>query len=222
MNSLESYILNKKNIENLHQTPKTFGDYKSELLIKAPVVVPDKFNQFATDRTIYGRLFRLLEIIKNNNGLTFSKLQEIISNNKFFLLKKGIDNDDRYLSSQRLKNYLEFLRKVEWIIQPEGKYKTTEKGQKACNREKWNRSLLNVIEHTVFPNELTMEFLDQIISELLVDMIPATPIKIKERIGMKGILINLDLPTRVALQVLPTTGRFMKGSADAIFPSERG
>jgi hypothetical protein len=39
---------------------------------------------------------------------------------------------------------------------------------------------------------------------------------------MKGKLLRLDVATRVAIQLLPSTGRFLKGAADAIYPSALG
>ena len=39
---------------------------------------------------------------------------------------------------------------------------------------------------------------------------------------MKGRTFHLDAAARLALQLLPSTGRFMKGTADAVFPSEPG
>jgi hypothetical protein len=58
--------------------------------------------------------------------------------------------------------------------------------------------------------------------ELLLDMIPPTPIRLKDRSAMKGKLLGLDVATRVAIQLLPSTGRFLKGAADAIYPSALG
>jgi hypothetical protein len=129
-------------------------------------------------------------------------------------LRRDEDNGDQYLSSQRLQDYLDFLRKAEWLVEPGGKYSLTPKGTRACKKNGWNKLLLQAIEEKIFLEEMSME--------LLTDMIPATPIRIKERAAMKGVAIPLVPATRVALQVLPVRGRFMKGATDAIFPSERG
>ena len=68
----------------------------------------------------------------------------------------------------------------------------------------------------------TFEFLNEVVMQLLSDMIPPTPINIQHRAAMLGRLLRLDIPTRLALLLLPSTGRFLKGSADAIFPAELG
>jgi hypothetical protein len=78
--------------------------------------------------------------------------------------------------------------------------------------------LRDTIESKVFSDGVTFAFLDTIVKELLSDMIPPTPIRIKDRAGMKGTVLELDAPTRLAMQLLPSTGRFMKGAADAIYP----
>lgn len=217
-----NYVIKNATGDGISQKPTSCGEYLSDLLLEAPLVVPKDYSVYASDRTIYGRLFRLLELIKTGGDLDFLKLKDVLREEQIFLLRRDGARGDQFVSSERLREYLDFLRKAEWVIQPAGRYMLTPNGIKVCNRVNWNRQLLDVIEKKIFPDELTMELLEKIVSELLSDMIPATPIRIKERAGMKGIPVHLDSATRIALQVLPTTGRFMKGAADAIFPSERG
>jgi hypothetical protein len=64
------------------QEPKCFGDYGETLLLKAPVSVPDEFNEFASIRTVYGRTFRLLEII-GHKKLTFEELRRVVCHDPF-------------------------------------------------------------------------------------------------------------------------------------------
>jgi hypothetical protein len=72
----------------------------------------------------------------------------------------------------------------------------------------------------MYSEGVTFEVLEETVKALLDDMIPPTPVKIKERLGMKGQVLNINAATRVALQVLPSTGQFLKGTADAIYPAE--
>lgn len=203
------------------QKPECFGDRGGELLLKAPVSVPDGFNDFASVRSIYGRIFRLLEIINVSNP-TFDALRKSVCRDPIFLLRRAPAGEDSYVSSERLNEYLDFLRAAHWIVQPKGRFEITSEGRDACNKESFNKALRNVIEAKIFPAEVTFDFLDELVRELLNDMIPPTPIRIKERAGMKGKLLELNVATRVAIQVLPSTGRFFKGAADAIYPSELG
>jgi hypothetical protein len=217
-----SHVFESASSSGIHQNPVNFGDPPSDILVKAPVVVPVDYNQFASDRTVYGRVFRLLDLVKSHGPLTYYQLQEYVYEDRCFLLRKDEVNGDQYLSSQRLLDYLDFLRKAEWLVELGGKYLLTPKGTRACKKNGWNKLLLEVIEEKILPEEMSLELLDSIVSELLTDMIPATPIRIKERAAMQGVAVPLVPATRVALQVLPISGRFMKGAADAIFPSERG
>jgi hypothetical protein len=122
----------------------------------------------------------------------------------------------------RLNEYLDFLRKAEWLVQPMGRFQLTAAGIAAIDDKKFNKALREAIERSVLSTGVTFEFLDEIIADLLVDMILPTPIRIADRSAMKGIALRLDVPTRVAIQLLPSTGRFLKGAADAIYPSELG
>jgi hypothetical protein len=148
--------------------------------------------------------------------LTLSQLQQAINKDSAFLLRRDGEENEFFVSRQRLEDYLSFLRQIRWVIQP------TAGCRKACNLRQFNKHVLGAIEQHVFGDTFTLEVLDDIVTQLLIDMIPPTPAKIKERFGMKGNRIVLTPATRVALQVLPSTGRFLRGSADAIFPSERG
>jgi hypothetical protein len=146
----------------------------------------------------------------------------LIMGGNMFPLKRNDDGKDRFVSPERLNDYLDFLLMAKWIVRPSQKYVLTAVGESACNRETFNRSLLRSIETEVLLDGVDFELLDSLIKALLLDMIPPTPIKIKDRAGMKGKLLKLDSATRLAIQLLPSTGQFMKGTADTIFPSEMG
>jgi hypothetical protein len=203
------------------QDPRCFGDYGKEVLLEAPVTVPTAFNEFASDRSIYGRVFRILQIIRENNP-TIRALRAAVCRDHAFLLRREEAGKDRYISTERLDEYLDFLRAVRWVIQPSGRFEVTSTGIKACEVAVFNKNLLEGIERHVFSNGVDFKFLESMVKDLLFDMIPPTPSRIKERAAMKGRLMELNSPTKVALQLLPSTGMFLKGAADAIFPSELG
>lgn len=207
---------------NSQQDPKSFGDYGGEVIRKAPVVVPDAYNPFAASRSVYGRVFRLLEIIGQKNP-TYEELHRALQReDDIFLLRRGQGGQHRYLSKARLNEYVEFLRKAGWVAQPGGRHTLTPSGIAACRVASFNKALRTAIEDKVLSDGVTFEFLDKTVSDLLEDMIPPTPPKIAERAAMKGIVLNLDVATRVAMQLLPSTGRFLKGATDALYPSELG
>src|SRR5262249_31626573 len=99
------------------------------------------------------------------------------------------------------------------------RFELTQSGQKATNGDTFNKALGDAIENKVLSEDVTFEFLDVIVKELLNDMIPPTPIRIQHRTGMKGKILTLDVATRLAIQLLPSTGRFLKGASDAIYPA---
>ncbi|WP_027053649.1 hypothetical protein [Mesorhizobium erdmanii] len=203
------------------QIPRAFGEYGNTVLLSAPRRVPTGYNPFASDRSIYGRVFRLLHIIQTG-PLSVDKLRAAVRSDPIFLLQKEKGGTSRYVSSERLSEYLEFLRKARFVVQPGGLITLTEVGIRACDLAGFNREIMAAIEAHVLTDGITFGFLDQVVMKLLEDMIPPTPIKIQERAAMLGKAMKLDTPTRLALLLLPSTGQFLKGSADAIFPSELG
>lgn len=203
------------------QDPLCYGDYKGGVLFKAPARIPQGFNPFASSRSIYGRVFSLLSIIARTST-TPSELRDAVCSDTSFLLRRDEGGNERHVSPERLNEYLDFLIKAKWIVQPVGRYEITEAGRRACDVNLFNSVLLETIESQVLSDGMSFDFLDDVVKELLNDLIPPTPIRIKDRAGMKGRVLKLDPATRLALQLLPSTGQFLKGTADAIFPSELG
>lgn len=220
--SARSYVLGRIDPKKKDEYPNSHGDYIGEVLLEAPIVIPESYNPFASERSVYGRIFNILNSISENSNITRAELYRILRIKKEFLLKGDGDDGSVFVSNDRLDEYMSFLRRSEWVVEPNGKLEITYRGKLARSFNKYNKHILDAIENKVLGGEIDFEYLDGIVSELLDDMIPPTPIKIKDRAGMKGAFITLDPPTRIALQILPSTGRFLKGASDAIFPSERG
>lgn len=203
------------------QDPRSFGEYGHTVLLPVPINVPQQYNSFASSRSIYARVFRLLQMVHELNP-TLDQLRTAVDTEDVFILQKAEGGGGRSISTDRLADYLAFLRKARWIVQPGGTYQLTPTGQNAVNDLFFNQLLLEVIEEHVLGDGINFAFLDQVVKELLVDMIPPTPARIKDRAAMKGVVIELNDATRLSLQILPSTGQFLKGSADAIYPSEYG
>jgi hypothetical protein len=214
-------VLTENATSNRKQTTKSYGDYGKEVLLDAPVTVPEEFNPFAASRSVYSRLFKIIQHISNGNH-SVSSLRSALGRDSVFIIRRNEDGRPIYLSKDRLGDYIDFLRKAKWVVQPSGTFKLTRAGDAARKLSHFNKQLLGVIESEIFSGGINLENLDEIIKDLLNDMIPPTPVQIKQRAQMKGRTFKLDPPTRLALQLLPSTGRFMKGTADAVFPSEPG
>jgi hypothetical protein len=200
------------------QDPICAGEYGSRVLLDVATEVPDEYNEFVSSRTVYGRIFYLLEFIRDHTP-TMNSLQSGIRENDSFLLERMEGRTDRYVSFERIQEYVYFLRKAEWIIQPKGRLELTEDGLAACDRRQFNKLLQKAIQEYILSDGITFEDIDEIVRSLLTDMIPPTPVRLKDRGGMMGKVLVLDAATRVAIQLLPSTGRFMKGAADAIYPA---
>lgn len=203
------------------QNPISFGDLGNLVIEEAPNRIPDFYNRFASDRTIYGRLFIILEILRQRER-SLADLITATRAKSAFVLKVGGQGAGAFVSADRVAEYVAFLRSARWVVGPTRQLELTEEGHAACDRERFNASLLSAIDLHVLPEGLDLSFLDECVRSLLDDMIPPTPVRIKDRAAMFGHTLKLKPETRVALSVLPTSGRYLKGSADAIFPAELG
>ncbi len=214
-----AHVLKTNNGRN--QEPIDAGGYGNAVVLEVPPRVSDAFNTFTSPRTVYGRVHRLMEMI-HEGASSLSALKQAVHSDADFLLKKDKKGVATYVSSKRIKSYLAFLRKSGWLVQPKGTMVLTKEGIDALDRSVFNRDVLEVIEKKIFEGRVTFSVLDIVIKDLLDNMIPPTPANIRARaIRTKSVVLPLDAASRIALQILPSTGRFGKGAADAIFPPER-
>lgn len=203
------------------QEPICFGDLGNVVVEAAPRVVAEGYNVFASNRTIYGRIYIVLELLRDQ-GRSIDELMTVLRRHPAFVLKKAEEGNGTYLSSSRISEYVDFLRKAGWVVGRNDSLSVTAAGRSACSHAGFNRQLIEAIERNVLPADISLAQLDEFVQGLLDDMIPPTPVRIKDRAAMHGRALRLNGATRVALSVLPTTGRYLKGSADAIFPAEVG
>ncbi|MBX9646721.1 MAG: caspase family protein [Xanthobacteraceae bacterium] len=199
------------------QEPVAFGDLGGRVLRDAPAVVGERFNPFASSRSVYSRAREMLLLI--GDGITASELAGAVRASAAFVLDR---NGAREITNERIREYVAFIRRVRWMVEPGGVLKLTDRGRSALEIEAYNRYLLDDIERFVLPDGIKLTDLDELVAELLDDLIPPTPGRLKERAAMNGKVLELDAATRMALMILPSTGRYLKASSGALFPSEPG
>ena len=203
------------------QSPKAFGELGDEVLRPAPPIVPRGYSSLANDRTVYGRIFLCLNIISERSLSPNGLFHSIRQNTAFRIKKKNYDDEkDVFLSGDRIRTYLSFIRQCGFVAVEKGKLVLTQQGEKAADEGHYNRCLVDAIEQRVLPSGVTLELLNEIVHELLENLVPATPIQIQERAHMKRFSFPLTDELRMALLVLPMTGHFLKGTSDALYPSE--
>jgi hypothetical protein len=199
------------------QQPDSFGTLGSAVLLEAPPTVPDEYSPYASARSIYGRLFSIIKLVERQ-AISEEHLVSEIRREASFLIRRGLGDEEQYVSRDRIRQYIGFMRKSGFIVSRGDALELSERGLRAAMAGSFNRVVLETIETDILP--VPMSELDDIIKDLLENMIPTTPSKIQERAQMKGVEFALDDVVRLAMQILPTTGRFMKGSADSLFPAE--
>jgi Peptidase C13 family len=212
-------MLKSKDSQIACMRPKSSGNYGSHLFIECPVVTGNGYRDDVSKRSIYGRIYTLLQFIQTSKMPTYDVIDDFRCNNPIFIINSHTENDGRCVSKSRLDDYLEFLERVNFIHRTEnGIYFTTELGNQACLKEKFNGLLLSGIESDIL--KFRLSDIDNVIKSLLRDMLVPTPSKIRNRALMNGKLLPLDNVVRLAFHVLPMTGRFLRGSDDTIFPPD--
>ncbi|MBD8875411.1 hypothetical protein [Roseibium polysiphoniae] len=200
------------------QIPQSFpGGLEHELLANAPVKIPSEYNALVPRRTVYGRVYVCLELLSEEPCLSAVFAQTLHRRREFLL--EGDEIDGRYISSDRARQYKDFLIESGLAVENSARVEISNLGREALNG-RYNDILLETISRSILPDAITYEVLDDIIHSLINDMIPPTPAMISERLLHRGMALELKPSVRIALSLLPSTGRFLKSSSDALFPSE--
>lgn len=196
--------------------PHIFGELSQDILRAAPALVPTGRNKFASSRTIYGRVFEILNLLKDA-PLNRAELMNAIGTQSSFILS---NEDGRFVSSSRIDDYLGFLIKADLVIKPSQHYILSEEGSNCANEDQFNKLILSAIDDKILPSDVSLTEINDCVVDLLNDMLQPSPSNITERLAMRGKSLSLDQAKRIAFEVLPFTGRFSKGSASAIYPSD--
>lgn len=194
------------------------GGLQFELLAEAPVSMTIDYNPLVPKRTVYGRIFVGLELLRDNSILKLEFPNAIKSRNEF-LIERRDGGDSRYLRPERALEYCEFLLKSGLAKEDASVLRLSELGEQALASQ-FNQVLLQAISEHILPETVEYADLDEAVDSLIKDMIPPTPAMIAERLLIQGKSISLDSSTRIAMLALPSTGRFLKSAADALFPSD--
>lgn len=198
--------------------PKRFdGGLQHELIADAPVRITEGYNDLVPRRTVYGRVFTCLEMLSEATCLK-PEFPNFLKRRREFLVE-GEEGEGRYLGAERARHYCDFLVESGLVTEESSRLSLSALGETALNG-RFNEVVLGAISDSVLPAEVSYDVLDETIHSLIQDMIPPTPPMIAERLRNRGIALELKSSVRVALMLLPSTGRFLKSSSDALFPSE--
>jgi len=161
--SARNFVIKDSSESGRKQNPMSLGQYSGKLL-ETPIVIPTEYNRFASPRSIYGRMFCILKIIGDSMPeFTFGQLRDTIDDNENFMLRRD-DDGDHFLSSSRLRDYLDFLVSAKWVSQlSPSNYRLTRQGGLACNAEQFNQTLVEAIESEVLPESVSIEFLKEMV-----------------------------------------------------------
>lgn len=199
------------------QKPSQAGLLGDAVMIAAPEIVPDEYNHFADRRTVYGRLFTVLELAAHN----ISRMEEFIQSvrdDRAFLLRQD-EGDGVRVGAGRVQDYINFLISCRLVTAERGVVRLTERGAEAAKYELYNREIISAIQEFILP-DLTMDQLNGVCKELIDNMQPPTAARVVRQLRSKGRDCELTDELRLAFSVLPSTGKFSRGSADALYPPE--
>lgn len=202
------------------QEPVAVGTLGDEVILAAPPQVPEGVHPFAGKRTVYGRLRTVMQLMVEGSNSSEELIDKLRIHADFRLSATEDGNAGRYISTDRLQVYLDFLLRVRFAVAPGGIWQLTEKGREVVSGIRFNAELIDAIDAYIFGAEVNLGMVDDVSRDLISDMLPPTPRNIRERLLMGGTPFKLDDVTKLAFTILPTTGRFMRSSVDSLFPSE--
>lgn len=199
------------------QKPSQSGLLGDTVIIPAPEIVPDEYNHFADRRTVYGRLFTVLELAAVNVA-GIDDFIRTVRDHRAFLLRQDEGAGVR-VGAGRVQNYIDFLISCRLVTAERGVVRLTERGVSAADYEFYNREILSAVQEFILP-DLTMGELNVVCKELIDNMQPPTAARVVRHLRSKGRDCELTDELRLAFSVLPSTGKFSRGSADALYPPE--
>lgn len=194
------------------------GGLEYELLANAPVRIPIDYNPHVPSRSVYGRIYIALELLRDKPVLKL-EFPNLLKTRNEFVVEYREDGKNRYIRTERAFEYCQFLLDCGLVKQQNSEISLSELGLEALN-SRYNEVLLESIARNILSNDLGYGDLDGAVDSLIRDMIPPTPPMIAERLRNKGIFLDLTPSTRIALTALPATGRYLKSASDALFPSD--
>lgn len=215
-------LRNLKRIENYNrQSPSAYGELAKLVIREAELKPSNGYNVFAGDRTVYGRTFWILRMLRDVS-MTPDQLVDRARQNRIFLISEdsGPSKSPKYIDRQTILRYVGFLIKARLVVSPRNVLTLTDAGLRGSDQDQYNSVLLSSIENNILPQSISINELERVVSDLLSDMIQPSPRNIQERFQMGGIDIPMSDELRFGLRLLPSTGRFLKGSPEAIFPSD--
>jgi predicted transcriptional regulator len=217
--NLFEYGANKLQAEFDYNLPIATGSKGKDLLRKAEKGIPKSLRTNVNDRTIYKRVFFLLEII-SNGATTLGKILDDIKSYDSFVITYASTGPNRkeFMTSKKIREYINFLASLDFIDNHRDPFALTDKGKAAANKLEFNSILVHAIINNLFPENMSLDEITQIIWSLLKKGIPPDAFNVGSYIRTnKGTRI-IDPPNfKFAFRVLPYTGVFRK-STEALFP----
>lgn len=200
-------------LRNPDEAPVIGGPREDEVFHAVPLNVPEHINRYASSRSIYYRVFSLLEILADKPKKESGLIREAQSRREFLF---RVENEES-ISEERIREYISFCQDSGLIVREDGKLKLTDLGTTASLDLYFNSTLLKAIEKNLLPPGVDFEVIESVIQRLSEDALPPTPNKIATRLRMDGLVLEIGKSEKLAFKLLPSTRRFEKGSADALY-----
>ena len=201
--------------------PRARGDLRKAVIRRVSGTVPAGFNPLAASSSIYGRTFALLSLISTQD-IRQEQLFNRIGELRGFRTKAGYQEEgieERLVSTDRISEYLNFLEAVGWMRRDAGRIRSTPRGQRASSDAEFNGCLMEDIERSFLAPQVTLRRLMEAVLELTSNSISASPSNIREFLEEQGAKLDLSANLRMALSLLRSSGLFLSGGAEALYPS---
>lgn len=213
------------NSDEYNVEPSDYGGLGDQVLMPYPLKIKKEKNERAPSRTIYNRVYKILEFI-NAGSDSFNKLKRKVFEDKdnVFLISQigGLTN---YISDERLREYLLFMGKIKFVelfdIGSKGniRIQLKENGKYASNNREYNVYLINGIKDNILPDEVDIEVLQGIVHDLIENHIVPNARSVFNHFKKMEYQTCSYKYLKMAFLIIPFTKAFNKASEDTILPS---
>lgn len=188
--------------------------------------LPEKFNSLSPKKSLYRKLYNVLDIISNNKGITSSDFGDIIIKNENYFSSFEVSKDtelkkiQRIISTLTIKKYCNFCLELGFIANSGSSWELTNVGESCIGKDnKFNTLLVDSIKVYWSKHGIEYEDVWNVVLELLRDYeVPHTKHILFRLFKDKNFSINFR-EFRDTFVLLSFCGVFKRATYDTFFPA---
>jgi len=202
------------------QQPAAIGNLGDAILFPAETTLQHSFDTKAPPKSLYSKLFRILQVIDRLNQPTLEELYSALKKQKVAAFQiPSPDGKSRYVQKDKIREYLATAAELDIAIEQSQKWRLTAVGRKAIAGNGLHYS--RVLQEQVFqwlPPEIDEGALRQSLFGLAAAAVLPTLPNIERSLLDKGFPVIMRRDFRIALRLLSYSGVLQRAQPDTFFP----